>query len=942
MDEPNIPPTDDNRAAADDLFGEAGGGFATPTTRTEARPIDIKYLAPKRVFITILGGVFLAEIIAMIIIYWIPPQPYWVETLLDALIMIIIAYPLIYRFSFRDLIKHIAEHKRSEAVLNNLLESLPVGVWITDRDGRLVHGNQATRQIWAGVRYAVVDHYGEIKGWWMESGERIEPEEWAAARAVSREETSLNEEIEIECFDGTHKIILNSAKPIYDVDRTLVGAVVVNEDISERKRYEQKLVQTNELLERYFSIIDTLIAYMDRDFNFIRVNEGYALTGGHPMEYFIGKNHFDLYPHAENQAIFQKVVDTGEPFFVAAKPFEYPEFPERGPSYWNWSLQPVKRADSVVEGLVLSLVDVTERKRAEDRLEQQNDELRAMSQAEHKQRVLAEGLVKASIALNSSLDLKRVLDRIFESIQRALPFKSANIMLVEGEYGTIAHQWGFEDVITAYPELSENFRLVSLPLLMSMTHSQQPTMVADVLAEPAWIAVPEIDWIRSYLAAPLIAGNHVIGFINLYSDQTGYFDQEMSDRLMAFAAPAAVAVRNARLYAAELDARQLAEIFSRASLALTQTLDLETIMKTFLEYVSRLVPYDCSSILFSEAEKRLALYAINSCDPDADPAQGLHTTLDLWDLPHAQTVISTCESLLIADTQAYPGWTSLLDGGRIRNWLGVPMIVGGKVIGILTLAKLKPNFFNPDHIRLAEAIVAQLSVVIQNAWLFEQVSAGHERLQSLSRRLVEVQESERRYIARELHDETSQALTSLIFGLRLLEQEVDHPENIPPRVAELKRVIDEVLENLHRLAMDLRPAALDHLGLAPAIEQLVKDCNEQTGLNARLKILGFSGRRRLSTHVETAVYRIIQEALNNTIRHAVARNADVIVELLEEKVMVLIEDDGIGFDADEIQKSGHLGLLGIQERAEMLGGSFQIESRIGGGTTVVVEVPNAN
>ena len=105
------------------------------------------------------------------------------------------------------------------------------------------------------------------------------------------------------------------------------------------------------------------------------------------------------------------------------------------------------------------------------------------------------------------------------------------------------------------------------------------------------------------------------------------------------------------------------------------------------------------------------------------------------------------------------------------------MLTGGNTIGVLALADTRPDFFEAEHVRLAEAIVAQAAVAMQNAWLFEQVRAGHERLQSLSRRLVEVQESERRYIARELHDEASQSLTALMFGLSLLEQEVDQPGN---------------------------------------------------------------------------------------------------------------------------------------------------------------------
>jgi signal transduction histidine kinase len=118
---------------------------------------------------------------------------------------------------------------------------LPVGVWVTDRRGRIVEGNPAGKQIWAGARYVGIEQYGEYRGWSVSTGKRIEPDEWAAARAITRGETSLAEEIEIECFDGTHKFILNSAIPLRDPDGRITGAIIVNQDITERKRAEEQL-----------------------------------------------------------------------------------------------------------------------------------------------------------------------------------------------------------------------------------------------------------------------------------------------------------------------------------------------------------------------------------------------------------------------------------------------------------------------------------------------------------------------------------------------------------------------------------------------------------------------------------------------------------------------------------------------------------------------------
>ena len=129
-------------------------------------------------------------------------------------------------------------------LLTNILNILPVGLWITDKDGKIVHGNPAGQKIWAGAKYLGIENFGEYKGWWLDSGEKIEPEEWAAARAVTKKETSLNEEIEIECFDGSRKIIHNSAVPIINSQNEVVAAVVVNEEITQRKKSELALKES--------------------------------------------------------------------------------------------------------------------------------------------------------------------------------------------------------------------------------------------------------------------------------------------------------------------------------------------------------------------------------------------------------------------------------------------------------------------------------------------------------------------------------------------------------------------------------------------------------------------------------------------------------------------------------------------------------------------------
>lgn len=139
--------------------------------------------------------------------------------------------------------------RETENLLREVLELLPVGVWIMNREGMIVQGNPAGKRIWAGARYVGPEQFGEYKGWWLSTGQRIAVDEWAAVRAITKGETSIDEEIRIECFDGTSKIILNSALPLRDAEQKIMGAIIVNQDITSRYRAEEELRHAKESIE---------------------------------------------------------------------------------------------------------------------------------------------------------------------------------------------------------------------------------------------------------------------------------------------------------------------------------------------------------------------------------------------------------------------------------------------------------------------------------------------------------------------------------------------------------------------------------------------------------------------------------------------------------------------------------------------------------------------
>ncbi len=746
-----------------------------PISLGGTQSINRKYLSPERVLILLVAGIFLAEVLEEVGLKWLNSvirlSP-WVNAVLDVLIMILVAFPLVYYLAFRGLIRNIEERKRSEALLLKVLETLPVGVWITDPQGRILHGNQTSKELWAGAKYVGPEQYGEYKAWWPGSGQLVKPEEWAAPRAIASRQAILGEEVEIECFDGTHKTILNSAVPILE-NGSIQGAIVVNQDITERKQAEQELAKNEALFKTIFQVLPIGAWVTD---------EKGKIIFGNPagQQIWAGAKYVGIEQFGEYKAWW---LSTGKP--IGADDWAVTRAVRYGETSLNEEIEiecfdgthklilnsaiPVRDEQGKMYGVFVINEDMTERKRAEMLLERKNQDLQELSIAESRQ-------------------------------------------------------------------------------------------------------------------------------------------------------------------------RQLAETLNAVSRALSQTLDFDKVLNTLIDYVMRLVPLDYAYVVIVESETHLTLRARRGYEAEDDHKLALGDSIRLAEYPCLQEVMIKKESLLITDTQAYSGWVTLITHAQVGSWLGVPLVIGDKTIGVLALQKATPDFFRSEHVGLAEVISAQATVAIQNAWLFDQVRAGHERLQSLSRRLVEVQESERRYIARELHDEASQALTALKFGLRLLEAEASEPEKIGERVAELKLLADRVLDELHRLAMGLRPASLDYLGLVAALEQLVKDSDQRYAMAIRFRATGYNKEQRLPDHVETAIYRIVQEALTNAVRYANAKNIDVILEQRDEKTVIIVEDDGSGFDTRTIGKSGRLGLVGIQERAQMIGATLTIESEPGCGTIIVVEV----
>ena len=452
--------------------------------------------------------------------------------------------------------------------------------------------------------------------------------------------------------------------------------------------------------------------------------------------------------------------------------------------------------------------------------------------------------------------------------------------------------------------------------------------VVEVLRPPSFLATTLIDaLVMITLAFPVLYALSFRPLVRL-SESRFHVQKELE-------------AANAELEAANLserEARATAEAIRSAAIALTQSLDLETVLAALLQLLGRLVPFDRARVMLLEDESLLCVRAVLWKAREAEFLPSGRVTFDAGSNPVIRELLAGARGIRIADMRAHPEFGPRMRPEFERSWMGIPLVAGGRPIGLYSLCRAEVGFYREEHLQLAEALSAPGSVAIQNALLFEELRDSRERLKTLSRKLVDLQENERRLVARELHDEAGQALTSLKIGLRLLER-MSQDLRVSAKAAQLQRTADGIQEGLHRLAANLRPVSLDHFGLVTALGQLVENLSGSGDANVELETIGLTDDR-FPPDVETQLYRIAQEAVTNAVRHARAREIGVMLQHRDGRLRLIVEDDGCGFDPAGAERSGCLGLVGIRERAETLGGTLSVESSAGAGTTVVLDAPD--
>jgi PAS domain S-box-containing protein len=366
---------------------------------------------------------------------------------------------------------------------------------------------------------------------------------------------------------------------------------------------------------------------------------------------------------------------------------------------------------------------------------------------------------------------------------------------------------------------------------------------------------------------------------------------------------------------------------------------LDDLLRELLARVCSALPAD-AAVVFLLDEDRTHLTPRATAGLDDDPTRRERIALGRG---IAGRIAQIGVPQIVDEVSGVPGVWSIVHE-RLHSLIGVPLVVEGQVTGVLQVGTFGRRQFRPEDMNLLQLVADRVAPAIDRARLFEEVHAARERLEELSRRLVELQEAERRVIARELHDEVGQKLT----GLKLLI-ESGGGAGVQPEAgdqggdrrgrAEMASLINDLVRRVRDLSMNLRPAMLDDLGLLPALLWHFERFTAQTAVRVEFQQAGLD--RRFPPEVETAAFRIVQEALTNVARHAGVNDSRVQIWAAGESLEITVEDRGRGFRVKTDRTEPSSGLAGMRERTRLLGGQLTIDSAPGSGTRLVAEIPFA-
>ncbi len=533
-------------------------------------------------------------------------------------------------------------------------------------------------------------------------------------------------------------------------------------------------------------------------------------------------------------------------------------------------------------------------------------------------------IVDAGVALASELSLDAVLEKITEAAAELTGARYAALGVIDPSGQTLE-----KFIVTGIDEETKD--AIGDPphgrgILGALIQDAKPLRLDDLAQDPRSVGFPaNHPPMRTFLGVPILLRGVAYGNLYLTEKAEGAaFTEEDEELTTLLSTQAAVAIENARLYEAATRWLKQLESLNEVSNALVSETDVSRLLDLVATRLRELVRARLVTIALPNHEGDLIVRA--TAGEGGEELVELRLEREgskagrVLDRRRSERIDSLIEDLEVDQE------VSRRLGAR--TGLYVPMLVRDRPIGVITAHDKQGSDarFSDEDVRLAETFAARAAVAVD---LSERVASD------ALRRVVSAQELERQRLARELHDETGQALTSILLGLKRVEDATSASE-ASEAAGELRDLVVTTLQDVRRLAVELRPKALDDFGLVSALERLVETFHEQTGIEVDLEPR--LGEDRLPFDVETTLYRITQEALTNVVKHAQAKHVSIVLTRRDGSVSAVIEDDGRGFSSVSSNEDG-LGLLGMRERISLVGGRLDVESSPGSGTTLSIEVP---
>jgi signal transduction histidine kinase len=539
-------------------------------------------------------------------------------------------------------------------------------------------------------------------------------------------------------------------------------------------------------------------------------------------------------------------------------------------------------------------------------------------------------LLEVSHNVASTLELEEVVNRILEQLGSVVEFDGASIMTQEdGRLSILAYQ----GPIPQEQALEIDFPLKDAGVNREVIVRREPIIVSDVRGDtPLARAFQEsagdgldttFGYVTSWMGIPLIIKDRVIGMLSLDHREPNKYTARQAELALAFANQVAVAIENARLFSESESQMEVLEALYLADEELYRHLALDDVLEALTGVAVKLLNAEKSSIMVWDAEEgRLVVKSAHGFRPDTlekmtfQPGEGIVGQVFEQGLPS-----------FVEDTHTHPTVARhITDPEDIRSFIHVPIKTGGKVFGVYNVNYTVPRGFDEEDQRLFTALGQRAALAIENATLYEQ-----------AQQLGTIEERQR--LARELHDAVTQTLFSASLIAEVLPKLWERdPDQGRGRLEELRQLTRGALAEMRTLLLELRPTALVESRLPDLLHQLAEATTGRVRLPVEVEI---ACQPEFPPDVKVALYRIVQEALNNVAKHAAATRACVRLSCPSGEVRLSIEDDGRGFNPQN-RSSDKLGLGIMQERAEAIHGSLTVESQPGKGTRVEVVWPLKN